>query len=99
MKRKAGKKAQAKEYGFQKYKSDSKDEGIRKVGSDISFQDALPRIASIAAASKALASMLALIGAAQLLPNAGLPISLLVFFAYQHLKQHQLSLLLGCLWY
>ncbi|KAL9412547.1 hypothetical protein AB3S75_046051 [Citrus x aurantiifolia] len=77
-KRKAAKKAQAKEYGFEEDKSDSddEDEGIRKAGGDISQQDALAKISAIAAASKASASMPTPISAAQLLPNAGLPISL-----------------------
>ncbi|KAJ4702357.1 putative Dead box ATP-dependent RNA helicase [Melia azedarach] len=77
-KRKAAKKAQAKEYGFEEDKSDSEDEdeGIRKAGGDISQQDALAKIAAIAAASKASASMPTPISASQLLPSAGLPISL-----------------------
>ncbi|XP_044510847.1 DEAD-box ATP-dependent RNA helicase 42-like [Mangifera indica] len=77
-KRKAAKKAQAKEYGFEEDKSDSEDEdeGVRKSGGDISQQDALAKIAAIAAATKASASMPTPISAAQMLPNAGLPIAL-----------------------
>ncbi|KAH9759782.1 hypothetical protein KPL71_017068 [Citrus sinensis] len=69
-KRKAVKKAQAKDYGFEEDKSDSEDEdeGIRKAGGDISRQDALAEIASIAAASKASASMPTPIGAAHSWP-------------------------------
>ncbi|KAH9694076.1 hypothetical protein KPL70_016830 [Citrus sinensis] len=69
-KRKAVKKAQAKDYGFEEDKSDSEDEdeGIRKAGGDISWQDALAEIASIAAASKASASMPTPIGAAHSWP-------------------------------
>ncbi|KAH6771678.1 P-loop containing nucleoside triphosphate hydrolases superfamily protein [Perilla frutescens var. frutescens] len=50
--RRAAKKAQAKEYGFEEDKSDSddEDEGIRKAGGDISHQAALAQ--AIAAATK-----------------------------------------------
>ncbi|KAK9928505.1 hypothetical protein M0R45_025638 [Rubus argutus] len=75
--RRAAKKAQAKEYGFEEDKSDSEDEdeGIRKAGGDISQQAALAQIAAIAAASKATtASMQTPASAA--LPNGGLPVSL-----------------------
>ncbi|KAH7530551.1 hypothetical protein JRO89_XSUnG0021200 [Xanthoceras sorbifolium] len=77
-KRKAAKKAQAKEYGFEEDKSDSEDEdeGVRKAGGDISQQDALAKIAAIAAASKATSSVPTPISTTQLLPNAGIPISL-----------------------
>ncbi|KAL6180839.1 hypothetical protein ACLB2K_047498 [Fragaria x ananassa] len=72
--RRAAKKAQAKEYGFEDDKSDSEDEdeGIRKAGGDISQQAALAQIAAITAASKAnTASMQTTASAAQLLPNGG----------------------------
>ncbi|XP_004295131.1 PREDICTED: DEAD-box ATP-dependent RNA helicase 42-like [Fragaria vesca subsp. vesca] len=72
--RRAAKKAQAKEYGFEDDKSDSEDEdeGIRKAGGDISQQAALAQIAAITAASKAnTASMQTPASAAQLLPNGG----------------------------
>ncbi|KAF8409871.1 hypothetical protein HHK36_002389 [Tetracentron sinense] len=77
--RRAAKKAQAKEYGFEEDKSDSEDEdeGVRKAGGDISQQAALAQVAAIAAASKAsIASMPTPISAAQLLPNGGLPVAL-----------------------
>ncbi|KAM5574005.1 hypothetical protein ABKV19_013496 [Rosa sericea] len=76
--RKAAKKAQAKEYGFEEDKSDSEDEdeGIRKAGGDISQQAALAQIAAIAAASKATTAMQTPASAAQLLPNGGLPVAL-----------------------
>ncbi|KAK6946556.1 DEAD/DEAH box helicase domain [Dillenia turbinata] len=76
--RKAAKKAQAKEYGFEEDKSDSEDEdeGVRKAG-DISQQAALAQVAALAAASKAtIASMPNPLSTTQLLPNAGLPVSL-----------------------
>ncbi|KAL6129106.1 hypothetical protein ACLB2K_072459 [Fragaria x ananassa] len=72
--RRAAKKAQAKEYGFEDDKSDSEDEdeGIRKAEGDISQQAALAQIAAITAASKAnTASMQTTASAAQLLPNGG----------------------------
>lgn len=77
--RRAAKKAQAKEYGFEEDKSDSEDEddGVRKAGGDLSQQAALAQIAAIAAASKAsTASMPTPVVGAQLLPNGGLPVSL-----------------------
>ncbi|XP_050376771.1 DEAD-box ATP-dependent RNA helicase 42 [Argentina anserina] len=77
--RRAAKKAQAKEYGFEEDKSDSEDEdeGIRKAGGDISQQAALAQIAAIAAASKGTTTaMQTPASAAQLLPNGGLPVSL-----------------------
>lgn len=51
--RRAAKKAQAKEYGFDEDKSDSddEDEGVRKAGGDISQQAAL-QLAALAAASR-----------------------------------------------
>ena len=75
--RRAAKKAQAKEYGFEEDKSDSDDdnEGIRKAGGDISQQAALAQI--IAAASKvSTPSMQTPVSASQLLPNGGLPVTL-----------------------
>ncbi|KAG2693016.1 hypothetical protein I3843_08G076400 [Carya illinoinensis] len=75
--RRAAKKAQAKEYGFEEDKTDSEDEdeGIRKAGGDISQQAALAQI--IAAASKvSTPSMPTPVSAAQLLPNGGLPVTL-----------------------
>ncbi|XP_038898206.1 DEAD-box ATP-dependent RNA helicase 42 [Benincasa hispida] len=77
--RRAAKKAQAKEYGFEEDKSDSEDEddGVRKAGGDISQQAALAQIAAIAAATKvSAASITTPSSAAQLLPNGGLPVSL-----------------------
>lgn len=77
--RKAAKKAQAKEYGFEEDKSDSdvENEGVRKAGGDISQQAALAQIAALAAASKAgTVSMPNAVSAAQLLPSSGLPVSL-----------------------
>ncbi|XP_019096629.1 PREDICTED: DEAD-box ATP-dependent RNA helicase 45-like [Camelina sativa] len=66
--RKAAKKAQAKEYGYEEEKSDSEDENdvVRKAGSDISQQQAmLSQIAAISAAAEATVT------ANQLLPNGG----------------------------
>ncbi|KAL6183905.1 hypothetical protein ACLB2K_045315 [Fragaria x ananassa] len=75
--RRAAKKAQAKEYGFEEDKSNSEDEdeGIRKAGGDISQQAALAQIAAIAAASKATTAMQTPTPAAQHLPD-GLPVPL-----------------------
>ncbi|PIN18207.1 RNA helicase [Handroanthus impetiginosus] len=73
--RRAAKKAQAKEYGFEEYKSDSEDEdeGIRKVGGEISHQAVLAQ----AAASKVSAASLSTpLSAAPPIPNGGLPVSL-----------------------
>ncbi|CAM8969013.1 unnamed protein product [Rhodiola kirilowii] len=75
--RKAAKKAQAKEYGFEEDKSDSDDDndGIRKAGGDLSHQAALAQIAAIAAATKANTAASATSGMGnQLLSNNGLPI-------------------------
>ncbi|ESQ34701.1 hypothetical protein EUTSA_v10006608mg [Eutrema salsugineum] len=74
--RKAAKKAQAKEYGFEEDKSDSEDENdvVRKAGGgDISQQAtlAVAQIAAIAAAAKANAPVSAPVTANQLLPNGG----------------------------
>ncbi|KAM7258548.1 hypothetical protein ACFE04_014289 [Oxalis oulophora] len=82
--RKAAKKAQAREYGFEEDKSDSEDEdeGIRKAGGEFSQQAALAQIAAIAAATKASSAAThpsPIIGAStatQLLANGGLPVSL-----------------------
>ncbi|XP_059647342.1 DEAD-box ATP-dependent RNA helicase 42 [Cornus florida] len=77
--RRAAKKAQAKEYGFEEDKSDSEDEdeGVRKAGGDISQQAVLAQAAALAAASKvSMASMSTPVSAAQLLPNGGLSVSL-----------------------
>ncbi|XP_051132280.1 DEAD-box ATP-dependent RNA helicase 42-like [Andrographis paniculata] len=78
--RKAAKKAQAKEYGFEEDKSDSddEDEGIRKAGGDISHQAALAQAAALAAASKgSVPAATAPITGGQLLSNGGgLPVSL-----------------------
>ncbi|EOA33004.1 hypothetical protein CARUB_v10016334mg, partial [Capsella rubella] len=66
--RKAAKKAQAKEYGFEEEESDSEDENdvVRKNGSDILQQQAtLSQIAAIAAAAEAAMT------ANQLPPNGG----------------------------
>ncbi|KAL3513495.1 hypothetical protein ACH5RR_026212 [Cinchona calisaya] len=70
--RKAAKKAQAKEYGFEEDKSDSDDEdGVRKAGGDISQQAVLAQAAALAAATKASAPTP--IPAVQI---GGLPVSL-----------------------
>ncbi|GFZ11675.1 P-loop containing nucleoside triphosphate hydrolases superfamily protein [Actinidia rufa] len=77
--RRAAKKAQAKEYGFEEDKSDSEDEdeGVRKAGGDLSQQAILAQAAALAAASKvSMGTMSAPVSAAQLLPNGGLPMSL-----------------------
>ncbi|CAA3008216.1 DEAD-box ATP-dependent RNA helicase 42-like [Olea europaea subsp. europaea] len=75
--RRAAKKAQAKEYGFEEDKSDSEDEdeGIRKAGGEISHQAVLAQAAALAAASKVSAASTP-ISAAQLIPNGALPVSL-----------------------
>ncbi|XP_010539759.1 PREDICTED: DEAD-box ATP-dependent RNA helicase 42-like [Tarenaya hassleriana] len=71
--RKAAKKAQAKEYGFEEDKSDSEDDNdvVRKAGGDFSQQATLAQIAALAAAAKATAPMTAPVPAGQLLPNGG----------------------------
>ncbi|CAN8304576.1 unnamed protein product [Cochlearia groenlandica] len=75
--RKAAKKAQAKEYGFEEDKSDSEDENdvVRKAGGGDNIsqhQAALAQIAAIAAAAKANAAPVsAPLTANQLLPNGG----------------------------
>lgn len=77
--RRAAKKAQAKEYGFEEDKSDSEDEdeGIRKAGGDLSQQAALAQAAALVAASKAsMASAATPVSAGHLLPNGGLPVAL-----------------------
>ncbi|MCD9640612.1 DEAD-box ATP-dependent RNA helicase 42 [Datura stramonium] len=78
--RRAAKKAQAKEYGFEEDKSDSEDEdeGIRKAGGDLSQQAALAQAAALVAASKAsMASAATPVSAGPLLlPNGGLPVAL-----------------------
>ena len=74
--RRAAKKAQAREYGFEEDKSDSEDEdeNIRKAGGDISQH---PALAHILAASKANAPAVpSPMSAAQLISNGGLPVSL-----------------------
>ncbi|KAK9056131.1 hypothetical protein SSX86_027220 [Deinandra increscens subsp. villosa] len=52
--RKAAKKAQAKEYGFEEDKSDSEDDddGVRKAGGDIAQQAAFAQAAALAAANQ-----------------------------------------------
>ncbi|KZV57880.1 DEAD-box ATP-dependent RNA helicase 42 [Dorcoceras hygrometricum] len=77
--RKAAKKAQAKEYGFEEDKSDSddEDEGVRKAGGDITHQAVLAQAAAFAAANKANAAPTPTpMSAAQLISNGGLPSSL-----------------------
>lgn len=77
--RRAAKKAQAKEYGFEEDKSDSEDEddGVRKAGGDLSQQAVLAQAAALAAASKvSVGTMSVPASAAQLFPNGGLPVSL-----------------------
>ncbi|KAF9595307.1 hypothetical protein IFM89_038459 [Coptis chinensis] len=73
--RKAAKKAQAREYGFEEDKSDSDsdDDGIRKAGGDLSQQAALAQAAALAAATKAGISGPS---SAPLLQNGGIPGSL-----------------------
>ncbi|XP_052184838.1 DEAD-box ATP-dependent RNA helicase 42 [Diospyros lotus] len=75
--RRAAKKAQAREYGFEEDKSDSddEDEGIKKAGGDFSQQAILAQAAALAAASKVSVGTTPA-SAVQLLPNAGLPVSL-----------------------
>lgn len=77
--RRAAKKAQAKEYGFEEDKSDSEDEdeGVRKAGGDLSQQAILAQAAALAAASKASAATGPTpVPAVPHLPNGGLPVSL-----------------------
>ncbi|KAG8363131.1 hypothetical protein BUALT_BualtUnG0001300 [Buddleja alternifolia] len=77
--RRAAKKAQAKEYGYEEEKSDSKDEdgGVRKEGGDMSAQTALSQAAALAAASKeSVGSIPTPMSASQLIPNGGLHVSL-----------------------
>ncbi|XP_010477348.1 PREDICTED: DEAD-box ATP-dependent RNA helicase 42 isoform X1 [Camelina sativa] len=73
--RKAAKKAQAKEYGFEEDKSDSEDENdvVRKAGGgEISQQQAtFAQIAAIAAAARAAIPVTAPVTANQLLSNGG----------------------------
>lgn len=74
--RRATRKAQAKEYGFEEDKSDSEDEdeGITKVGGDISQHPALAQI--LAATKMNSPAVPTSISAAQLISNGGLPVSL-----------------------
>eukprot|EP01018_Ginkgo_biloba_P006677 Gb_03798 [translate_table: standard] len=69
--RRAAKKAQAREYGFEEYDksdSESEDEGIRKAGGDIAHAAALAQAAALAAVTKAsMASM----PTSMPLPNSG----------------------------
>ncbi|KAM3289243.1 hypothetical protein P3S67_017530 [Capsicum chacoense] len=77
--RRAAKKAQAKEYGFEEDKSDSEDddEVIRKAGGDLSQQAALAQAAALDAACKAsMASAATPVSIGQLLPNGVLPVAL-----------------------
>ncbi|KAF5192949.1 Dead-box atp-dependent rna helicase [Thalictrum thalictroides] len=73
--RKAAKKAQAREYGFEEDKSDSDsdDEGIRKAGGDLSQQAALAQAAAMAAASKVGVSVTT---SSPLVLSGGIPVSL-----------------------
>ncbi|KAK1259027.1 DEAD-box ATP-dependent RNA helicase 42 [Acorus gramineus] len=73
--RKAAKKAQAREYGFEEDKSDSdsEDDGVRKAGGDISQAAAL-QAAAFAAAKAATSMPAAPVTAAQLLTNGTLPV-------------------------
>nr|GMD45294.1 DEAD-box ATP-dependent RNA helicase 42 [Ipomoea batatas] len=75
--RRAAKKAQAKEYGFEEDKSDSEDEdeGIRKAGADVSQQvAALAQAAALAAATKAnVAQLPGSVQFPQLPPHGGVP--------------------------
>ncbi|KAI4364331.1 hypothetical protein MLD38_020439 [Melastoma candidum] len=68
--RRAAKKAQAREYGFEEDKSDSDDEddGVRKAGGDISQQAAL-QIAALAAASRASSALNVTTNAGTLTPD------------------------------
>ncbi|KAF4347189.1 hypothetical protein G4B88_013154 [Cannabis sativa] len=76
--RRAAKKAQAKEYGFDEDKSDSEDdnEGVRQAGREISQQTGLAKISALAVASKTAAthSMPTPVNASQF--YSGPPISL-----------------------
>ncbi|KAL3628559.1 DEAD-box ATP-dependent RNA helicase 42 [Castilleja foliolosa] len=78
--RKAAKKAQAREYGFEEDKSDSDDEddGIRKARGNITHQAAMAQAAALAqAAAVASKAGPSSISAAQIIPNCGgLPVSL-----------------------
>ncbi|GMH20849.1 hypothetical protein Nepgr_022691 [Nepenthes gracilis] len=79
--RKAAKKAQAKEYGFEEDKSDSDDEddGVRKAGADISQAAAVAQALAFAAAaaSKVTGSSITPSGAdPQMLTNGVLPVTL-----------------------
>ncbi|KAL1543874.1 DEAD-box ATP-dependent RNA helicase 42 [Salvia divinorum] len=79
--RRAAKKAQAKEYGFEEDKSDSddEDEGIRKAGGDISHQAALAQaLASATKASAAAASVTAPMTSGQLIQNGGVAASAVI---------------------
>ncbi|CAA6654797.1 unnamed protein product [Spirodela intermedia] len=74
--RKAAKKAQAREYGFEEDKSDSEseDDGVRKASGDISQAAALAQAAAIAAASKVAMGAAPVAPASLLLNGGGLPL-------------------------
>ncbi|KAK2973326.1 hypothetical protein RJ640_027969 [Escallonia rubra] len=74
--RRAAKKAQAKEYGFEEDKSDSddEDEGVRKAGGDLSQQAIFAQAAALAAVSKASNASVPVVSiGGQLLPDGILP--------------------------
>ncbi|XP_068647266.1 DEAD-box ATP-dependent RNA helicase 42-like [Aristolochia californica] len=74
--RRAAKKAQAREYGFEEDKSDSEseDEGVRKAGGDLSQAAAIAQAAALAAVTKvAVTTMPTPVPAVQLLANGVLP--------------------------
>ncbi|KAG6432651.1 hypothetical protein SASPL_104232 [Salvia splendens] len=78
--RRAAKKAQAKEYGFEEDKSDSddEDEGIRKAGGDMSHQAALAQALASATKASAAASVTAPMTSGQLFQNGGIAASAVI---------------------
>ncbi|KAG9456616.1 hypothetical protein H6P81_001124 [Aristolochia fimbriata] len=74
--RRAAKKAQAREYGFEEDKSDSEseDEGVRKAGGDLSQAAAIAQAAAMAAVSKVAVTSMPTPGpTAQLIANGVIP--------------------------
>ncbi|GAB4833989.1 DEAD-box ATP-dependent RNA helicase 42 [Ancistrocladus abbreviatus] len=76
--RKAAKKAQAKEYGFEEDKSDSDDEddGVRKAGADISPTATLAQVAALAASKISTNLITPPVPGVQVLQNGALPVTL-----------------------
>ncbi|KAG4987388.1 hypothetical protein AAZX31_11G012000 [Glycine max] len=74
--RKAAKKAQAKEYGFEEEKSDSEDEdeGIRKAGGDISQHSAFAQIIAATKGNVPALPTPMLLPSLPVLPGTGLPL-------------------------